>query len=267
MLTNKIPKWPLEGSLIIVSDVHLKEMASERAQLFLDFLDRLSYSDIDNIILLGDIFDFVLGSKEFFREKYATVLQGLVKLTESGKKVVFFEGNHEFYLSKFFSDKIEVIAKRDYTLILDSKRKIKLSHGDLVYSHWRYRTFRFIVKSKLFLALFSLLPNKVIDYITSRSSDISRSHDQHRKMNHDKILNAVASWMDEDESNYGVFGHFHHPYVAKDEQRKRMMLGLDSWDKCYNALLFGKESDIHRIIFSRDKEGRCVIESCETLSS
>lgn len=84
---------------------------------------------VDKIFILGDVFEFYHGYNGYIYPWYKSVADVLKKLTESGKTVVFLEGNHEFGMGSFFENYTGVTCGRDMTIDLDGK-KVLISHGD-----------------------------------------------------------------------------------------------------------------------------------------
>ncbi len=229
---------PLVASLIVVSDIHLSRSDDDRAQKLLGLLQRIRKGQVDNLVLLGDIFDFCLGSHPYFQKKYASIGAALEEVAASGTKVTFLEGNHEFKLDAFPWKGIEFIMNGTHVLHLKNGQKVQFAHGDMIYSHRRYKAFRWLVKSAFITGVARLFPGSFIDHLTSKTSEVSRSADQYRTIHHDRILAAVDHWMEQGHSEYGVFGHFHVPYAEpRRDLKEGVVLSVDCWDKP-NALVF-----------------------------
>ncbi|MBC7658766.1 MAG: metallophosphoesterase [Chitinophagaceae bacterium] len=233
----------LKASLIVVSDIHLSHSDDERAQKFLPFLARIERGEVDSLVLLGDIFDFCLGSHSYFQEKFAAIGRALERVAASGTRVVYLEGNHEFRLKDLPWKGIEVIPGGTVYIPLKNGQLVQAAHGDMIYSHRRYKVFRWAVKSRFVTGVARLFPGTFLDHLTRKTSEVSRSADEYRPIYHDKILDAVDVWMESqrEPAQYGIFGHFHVPYAEpRRDLKEGAVLSVDSWDKP-NALVFKAE--------------------------
>ena len=221
-----------KAEVVIVSDIHLLEVDDERGRLLCHAIDKMCHHELDYFILLGDIFDFCLGSHVYYKRKYAKLGEALSRLARSGTRVLYMEGNHEFRLADFAWPGVEFVEKLTHQVQLRSGPVLQLGHGDMIYSHNRYKNFRRLVKSKWFTQLATYLPGRFMDYLATRSAAVSRSHDQYRTIDHGRILNAAYDWLEDGCGDYGVFGHFHVPYAeARRDGRPGGVLSSDCWDQ------------------------------------
>jgi len=232
-----------------MSDIHLVSCEDPRGSRLLQVLDHLIHAEVKNLVLLGDIFDFCLGSSPYFRRKFAPIGERLERMSKKGVKIYFFEGNHEFNLGQIGWKGVEIISDGNLTIEVDH-RKIHLAHGDLIYSTWHYRWFRTVVKSWLVTTAASLLPGQWMDRFATRSAQISRAQDRYRTIRHHAILETARLWLGRSAADFGIFGHFHVPYAEKTVDPKGLLLGLDSWD-IPNALVLHKHR-FQRIFFMPD---------------
>ncbi|MES2743821.1 MAG: metallophosphoesterase [Bdellovibrionota bacterium] len=238
------PLPALDAALIVVSDIHLSQSADERALTLLALLSEIEKSSVDTFCMLGDIFDFCLGSHPYFQKKFAPIGAALERVAASGTRVIYLEGNHEFRLKDLPWRGVEVIPNGTTLIPLGNGQIVQAAHGDMIYSHRRYKTFRYAVKSRFVTGVATLFPGTFLDRLTSKTSEVSRSADAYRPIYHEKILHAVDDWMEkkkdkiEGETHYGIFGHFHVPYAEpRRDLKEGAVLSVDSWDKP-NALVF-----------------------------
>jgi UDP-2,3-diacylglucosamine hydrolase len=246
----------IAASLIVVSDIHLSHSDDERAKKLLAFLSRIEAGQVDTLVLLGDIFDFCLGSHPYFQKKFATVGRALEAVAASGTRVIFLEGNHEFALKALPWKGIEIVPNGTFLIPLKNGQFVQAAHGDMIYSHRRYKAFRWLVKGWFVQAVARLFPGTFLDHLTRKTSEVSRAADDYRPIYHDKILAAVDDWMERKDAvaQYGIFGHFHVPYAEpRRDLKEGAVLSVDSWDKP-NALVF-QENGISRVWFEGDGAG------------
>lgn len=86
---------------IFFGDAHLSDKTKSELQYLLEFMDSV-LCDADYVFILGDIFEFYHGYDGFVYEWFLPFVKKLKQLSESGKKLFFFEGNHEFSLGNYF---------------------------------------------------------------------------------------------------------------------------------------------------------------------
>ena len=141
--------WPRQASLIVISDAHLKSTSDQYGVLLKELLKSLPAAKPDCLVLLGDIFDFTLGSNRFFREKFQEVGKLLTAIHAAGTRIIFLEGNHEFDMARHGWSGVECFSERLYPLMLRRGERVLLSHGDGICAPRRYHIFRRIVRSPL----------------------------------------------------------------------------------------------------------------------
>jgi UDP-2,3-diacylglucosamine hydrolase len=247
--------WPKKVSLAVVSDVHLKTLDDQRGRLLLDTIEQIGELPLDTFVLLGDIFDFALGSNAFYRRKFADLGKALTRLSERGKRVIFFEGNHEFEAAAFKWPGVEFIPEGDYRIDAEDGHSIILTHGDMLYDSWVYQSFRVVVKSKIVTGVAKFTPGFLLDKLTLKSSELSRAQDKYRTMDHQAILQWANTWIDKTDCVHGVFGHYHVPYAEpRQGASKGKVVSMDSWD-VPNLVLFAQGS-FHRVLL--EKEARLL---------
>ncbi len=236
------------ASLLVVSDIHLNHADDDRSQLFLQLLEGASLGEVEYLVLMGDIFDFCLGSHPYFQRKFSAIGRALEKVVASGTQVIYLEGNHEFKLASLPWKGVQVISEGTHTIRLKSGETIQMAHGDLIYSHNMYRAFRRVVKSPLVTGVARWLPGAWMDNLATKGSEVSRSQDQYRQIEHDKILGAVDAWLETGPASFGIFGHFHVPYAEPRRDGKAGgVFSVESWDRP-NVLAF-KAGAFYRYYF------------------
>ncbi len=245
---------PIHASLVVMSDIHLHRADDERARLLLRVVEQIRLGEVEYLVLLGDIFDFCLGSHPYFQKKFAPIGEALTAVSRAGTKVVYVEGNHEFRLIDLPWEGVHIVEHGTYALELTGGDKVQVAHGDMIYSHRRYKMFRRVVKSAFVTAIASRLPGPWMDRLAIGSSELSRSADQYRTVCHDNILAAVDSWLEKGPGDYGIFGHFHVPYAEpRRDGQKGGVFSVESWDS--PNLLALREGAFYRSLLTRDGEG------------
>jgi len=150
---------PSDVPIALLGDAHLREDDPE-VEAFVAFLDGLP-RDIGALAILGDLFSAWIGRQELNRPHHARVVDALRRLRARGCRLLYVEGNHDFFLRRLVAgDPFDAVAEA--TLDIDAGgRRLHLAHGDLVNRHdLQYRAWRTVSKNRLFFAAFNLLPRQ-----------------------------------------------------------------------------------------------------------
>ncbi|MCO4792948.1 MAG: UDP-2,3-diacylglucosamine diphosphatase [Bacteriovoracaceae bacterium] len=175
--------------IVSISDVHIKEQGDEASQLFEKFLTHEKVVNSEEIFLLGDIFDLMVGNKDEYIEKYRETFTLLEKLLISGKNIFYFEGNHDFHVKNLFenwSKNIETKGEfrfhkkgliREY-----SGKKVHFSHGDdIELGNYSYKIYKYLINNyPLELLADFVVPYSLIERIGISASAKSRARNKDR---------------------------------------------------------------------------------------
>lgn len=133
--------------IAIFSDLHLRFQEKDQVALFQDLLQKLlenpeANSKGNELWLLGDIFDVFIGPFPEWRDRCPGVFQVLENLILAGWKILWIQGNHDFYVEELLRPMGIEVSDSVVVRIINGK-KIYLAHGDLVnqddhkYLKWR----------------------------------------------------------------------------------------------------------------------------------
>ena len=178
---NKNSMQAIIESVIIVSDLHIKETNDTKATLLINLIESIDVSKVEYFILLGDIFDFCFGDSRYFQKKYKKIGESLSSLAQKNINVLFFQGNHEFAISKLRWRHVQFIEEKTKIITLKHGAKIALSHGDTLNAPLHYYFYLFIARSKLIHLLIRLMPSKYLDIFTQKFSRYSRKKNKQHK--------------------------------------------------------------------------------------
>jgi len=147
-----------EGALL-VADAHYPNHKKEQ---FLKLLNSINSNKIKTpqLILMGDIFDLLVGNSPYLKLKFKDEIK---LLDEIAKKieVIYLEGNHDFYLKPLFKN-IKVIPLQKQPLLGKLKDKIiALSHGDIFITPLNYKIYTKVIRNPLIL---KILPDLIAKY-------------------------------------------------------------------------------------------------------
>lgn len=114
----------LKDKAIFIADVHYDSTRLD----FCEFIEYLKLNKPPQVILLGDIFNLLIGgikSSEIDNLNIINELDNLAKEIE----IIYFEGNHDFNLKKLFKN-VKII-KNQPILAKYKELNIAISHGDI----------------------------------------------------------------------------------------------------------------------------------------
>ena len=229
--------------LVFVSDVHLTKPQTKKYETFLSLLKECRDNDkIEQLFLVGDIFDLWLGHKSFFFKKHE-ILINLLKEVALIKKVHIFEGNHDFHFKKKWWNKYSIeIHKNNYQFTYKNKKWL-VCHGDLLNKKdYGYRFLRFLFRLWISKFIIFLLPGSVLNFIgETLSTTGSKSSKIYGSQSEKDFLKKWRFWIKElkKREDFDVFlcGHYHVRLMEEIEGVETYNTG--SWlDKNYRYLVY-----------------------------
>lgn len=161
---------------VFLSDVHLRDADSAKTQLVIRFLEDVA-SRFDRIYLLGDLFDVWPGTDAHLLRKFRPVIRTLKRLVKAGREVHYVEGNHDFLLGKYFSEKLGIQTHPNEHVETWNGKKVYMVHGDLgnPKDHGT-KVLRYLLRSKAVHAAKALFPQKFVFQLGMRTSKASRDY-------------------------------------------------------------------------------------------
>ncbi len=189
-----------EGALFI-ADSHYPH----HGDTFLHLLRRLDKGEIEvpQFFLMGDNFDLLFGYNDYiqsFSKEAIEILQRLSKKME----IHYFEGNHDFCLSKLFPD-MHIYSREDQPVYFTyGKKRVGLSHGDKFEAGMLYGLYCKMLRSPVTLTLLRPFERRIIDH---RMAKLSQKEICRHFKGFDKRAETItAHYADVD---LVIEGHFH----------------------------------------------------------
>ncbi len=127
-------------SVVSFSDLHYSHKYPKSKHIWSLFCREPKVQSAKTIVLLGDIFDLMIGAKTQYIDYYFDFFNDIKTFIEAGQKVIYVEGNHDFHLEKVFEkflkkykldEDLFEYKKDEFIVEIDGKR-ILFCHGDLV---------------------------------------------------------------------------------------------------------------------------------------
>ena len=207
MPTLNLPTRALE--IAVVSDVHIGSPSDHKFDLLCSFCEQVHCK---TIVLNGDIFEFFIGDRVYFYQRYKKLFDVLENRGKTGTRVIFNQGNHEFFLHelKKFCPTIECVVS-DFKI-----GETFFTHGDDVQGDRSYELYKKVSRSLAVRWIARLLlPSRFLDYLCQHIAKLSRKKDQYRQFDESKILDNIKKYGHNHHENKIVVGHFHFPFKEK----------------------------------------------------
>ena len=199
-----------------ISDVHVKVPHDDADRLLCHFLTHPQVIESDYILLLGDIFDLMCGPHAEYLKQFDHIFNLMDQLVKKGKKVLFFEGNHDVHLEKLFKmrwPKGEVSLSQSAQITNIDGKSYYFSHGDEHevnnVSYQRYKNL--ILSAPLRFVANYIMPFAVLNYIGERASKMSRKRGS-REYNEELVRDTFRKGVTETtkgQFNFILGGHSH----------------------------------------------------------
>jgi len=138
----------LKEGAIFIADAHYPNHSKE----FLTLLQNIESGKIETsqLILMGDIFDLLVGTSSYLKEKFKTEIDLIERIAQK-IEVIYLEGNHDFYLSPLFK-KTKVVSIEKQPLLMQSGNKtVALSHGDRYCMSLSYKLYTKLIRNPIIL--------------------------------------------------------------------------------------------------------------------
>ena len=225
------------STITFLSDAHLgggapaREAAKERD--LIAFFDSLPAGD--TLYLLGDLFDFWFDFGAPPPAEYAPVLRALQRATIRGVTIAFMGGNHDWWARTlgrpgFLEREIGIALIEDPHPVNLQGKRLLLTHGDaLGGTRGAYRIVRGVLRSRLAIRAFRIVPQRLGYWIAAHASAVSRDrHDEAARVYYrDELRRRALSALAAGEWDGIVAGHVHHPErIATDHG---VYLNLGDW--------------------------------------
>ena len=206
-------------ALYIFSDAHLGAHSLEIENLKkkkIAELCELVKKDGDQLIILGDLFDFWFEYKFTAPKEHYQVLLMLSEVLKQGIKIDYVSGNHDFWMDDFFEKQLGIKLHRDSLDIEYESQKIHLIHGDgLAKADSGYRFLKKIFRNRFNIWLYRRLPPDWAYSLARKVSGKSRSHTSRRDSRFVNDYRQYAQAKLNAGSSLVVIAHLHIPAIEQ----------------------------------------------------
>lgn len=180
---------------IFVSDIHIGTAEDPRCLLFLRLLDQCRAQKINEIFLVGDIFDLWISDRRYFTEHYQNVIEKIRGLRLMGVKIHYFEGNHDLDLRRYWQHHLGVDVYSEAAFFTLNGLKFRIEHGDQMDRNDRgYLFLRWLLRTPPLVILQRYLPDSAVGWIGRRASRASRDYTtQVKTMGDDEVRETMRA--------------------------------------------------------------------------
>lgn len=228
-----------QKSVLFLSDIHLFDGDDPRQNQLVEFLEK-SKDQFNTLVLVGDIFDFWIGYKYVVYSGYIPILSQFEKLVRSGKKLILFEGNHDFLFGPYFTDTLKVEVHSGPAALSLGENKVWVCHGDqLDPRDFVYKIFRWFLRSPLIKWSIRFSHPDLLWVIARFASKTSREKHKISEKRRSALYEYSRTKFNEG-FNVVISGHMHDPFikVISHDGLEKGVINIGDWLDHRSALWY-----------------------------
>lgn len=236
-----------DKTYFFISDIHLglrsHEIEKETEKKLVKFIIHAQES-CDELFIIGDLFDYWFEYKRVIQKGFIKTLAALSEFSDSGKKLHYIIGNHDFLHRDFFEKEIGAKLYYDPIEITLNEKKYFMAHGDgMVKNDLGYKVLKKILRNRSLQKIYSLVHPDLGIKIASATSKTSRNYTANKNYGTVDGLFETAKSKIDSGYDYVIFGHSHNRSLEKYKQGTYVNLGSWLVQPCY-----GKFTETFEII-------------------
>ena len=218
-----------DPAVVFLSDAHLgaapRAAEAPREQRLHEWLAALP-ARAGELVIVGDLFDFWFEYRSAIPRRHFPTLAALQRLVESGVRVRYLPGNHDFWLGRFFDEELGIETEPGPITLERQGRRIWVHHGDaLLGGDLGYRVLRGVLRHPASIALYQLLHPDFGLPLARAVSHWSRTSREERPLDEDRLWTGIAEPRFREGFDAVVIGHFHHPLHRRRDGHELIVLG------------------------------------------
>ena len=217
---------------VFLADAHLRRPEDLNYRALQTFLAEQE-GRTDLLVILGDLFEFLIGYPVEEFPHYLPILDSLLRVKRGGTRIVYCEGNHDFHLGEFFTGPLGAELHPGPTVIELDGKPVHICHGDQINrGEIPVRLLRALLHGTLVRALIPLVPAGVACAIADRLGRRSSARRAKKKRRVDTRALLIRSYA---EQWFGrgctavVTGHFHLPFRESSADGSGTLISLGEW--------------------------------------
>ncbi len=236
----------MSKSIFFLSDAHLGAEGPDKEKLKEDkliaLLDRIEDQG-ELLYLVGDMFEFWFEYKNVIPKEHFRVLMKLKALVDSGIKVSYLVGNHDFWLGDFLPKEIGIPIFREPVEAVHQGKRIFIAHGDgFAQKDSGYRILKKVLRNRVNIFLYRQIPPDVSYPLARWVARGSRSYVQKRDTGYLQDYESFASEKIKQGFDAVILAHTHVPVLRDTGGGTYLNLGDFFRHFTYGALREGRFS-------------------------
>ena len=195
--------------VVMVSDAHLVGLTDPNQARMARWLEALLEVGLDELILLGDLFHHWWGYSGVVHTDYVPICAALLRVKESGVRIRFVPGNHDFAVGDFFHNVLAAEITGPVSLTL-AGHHFFIAHGDEADTSKTYRLTRALLRGPLFAGVMRAAGPVRGRALLQRLAGSSREHMGDQQ----PLLEKQREWARphlQQGAEFVVMGHVHWP--------------------------------------------------------
>ncbi|HUX61047.1 MAG TPA: UDP-2,3-diacylglucosamine diphosphatase [Ignavibacteriaceae bacterium] len=221
----------MNESYLFISDIHLglqsKELENLKERLLVKFLN-FAQNNCTDLFIVGDLFDYWFEYKRVYQKGFFRTLTALQDITDSGIKLHYLIGNHDFMHRNFFKDEIGAIMYEKPISISLSGKKFFIGHGDgMVKNDLGYKILKSVLRNKGVQEFYSWIHPDIGVSIASSTSKTSRDYTSQKDYGEEDGLFEAARIKIDEGYDYVLLGHLHRRCYLS--YKNGVYVNLGSW--------------------------------------
>ena len=223
-------KSSLKLPFYFISDTHISTILSEneiekRRNLFLLFEKILETKG--TLFILGDFFDFWFDCGNYTHKNLVGIVEYLKKIKQAGVQIHCIAGNHDYWIKGLLTKQIGINFYPDKIEFIHNNSKFLFMHGDgLLKRDAGYRLLKKVLRSRIAINLFKILPASLIYKIGEKVSRVNKRYIN--PVDNTKDIDEMMDYLKE-KNNEGfdiaIMGHIHYPKCKKSNNKYSIILG------------------------------------------
>lgn len=252
----------MDAKILFLSDAHLGTPNYEdsllREKKICNLLDEYKDS-IEELFLVGDIFDFWFEYSTVSPKGYYRILGKLAELSDRGIKIHYFIGNHDMWIFDFFEKELQATIYRQPQVFERYGKRFYIGHGDgLGPGDHKYKFLKLFFSSKICQFLFKWIHPDIGMGIANYFSYRSRFATQ---MPEERYLGNEKEWLYhfskeylsiDNNIDYFMFGHRHLPIYTNIEATSVKYVNLGDW-LFFNTFSVFDGKEVHLLQYDSKK--------------
>ena len=201
--------------IAVLADSHLGPSEEDVAP-FLRALDQIRSRGATALFLLGDVFHYLVADRKFATPGLTAFLRGVRSFRGAGGRVVYVEGNRDFFLRGSYLE-LEFDEVGERATFRAGGVSYYLAHGDTINARdWPYRFWRFASKNRVSYAVMKMIPRSAANrFVASMERRLRDTNFKHKSRLPVELIRRFAERRFEEGHGVVLLGHFHEAWRAE----------------------------------------------------